>query len=256
MGGLSDARLMQELAEGLVTRNGTSPNGLVKMLERVNIPLAGPALGSAYSDADLQQHLRQGHKLMAQVEAINPKTGERSAHYILVKGMTPEGNYRISDPLAKGPQVVTPEQLHKRVSGAPPDGGLLIPVATPRHISDAPRPTHPRPARQDELRGEHVVCGPMARSEERNDFELDIDYICGEAEWNGRPRPLIPERLSVHDFVERLLTLKQSGCPRALRLLSLLQASPFPRDQRVCERVMWAELRQPGIGKKLLGDPC
>jgi hypothetical protein len=63
--------------------------------------------------------------------------------------------------------------------------------------------------------------------------------------------------MSSHEFADRLLWLKRKGNPpKALELLALLQASPFARDQRAFERVMQAELRQPGIGKKLLGDPC
>jgi hypothetical protein len=255
-GSMSDARLIQELGQGLVSRNGTSPQDMVRMLERVNLPLGGPALGSSYKDAELQQHLRQGHKLMAQVESVNAKTGERSAHYILVRGMTPEGNYRISDPLAGNQQVVSPQRLRGLVGRAPPDGGMLIPVAAPRHIPEASEPARLKPAVLDSFKGAHDVRGFMARREERHDFELDIDYIGREAARNGSSRPVTPDRLSAEEFADRLLWLKRKGETKAHRLLEYLQASPFPRDQRVFERVTRAELKQPGIGKKLLGDPC
>lgn len=254
--GLSDARLIQELGQGLVSRNGSSPQDLVKMLERVNLPLGGPALSSSYSDTQVQQHLRQGHKLIAQVESVNPRTGERSAHYILVRGMTPEGNYRISDPLARQQQVVSPHQLRELVSRAPPDGGLLIPVAQPRHVSTAPGAATPRPAWLDAPGRGGAPMGAMARREERHAYELDIDFISREAVRHGPFRQVTPERFSAADFADRLLWLKRKGETKALSLLAHLQASPFPRDQRVFDRVVRAELRQPGIGKKILGDPC
>ncbi|ADO75514.1 papain-like cysteine protease family protein [Stigmatella aurantiaca] len=254
--GLSDARLIQELAQGLVSPNGASPQDLATMLERVNLPLGGPALGGSYSDAELQQHLRQGHKLIAQVESVNAKTGERSAHYILVRGMTPEGNYRISNPLAGHPQVVSPQRLRGLVGRAPPDGGMLIPVAEPRYVSEASGPSKPKAAWLEAPKRDGAPCGVMARREARHDFELDIDYIGREAERWGFSRPVTPERLSVPEFADRLLWLKRKGDPKALFLLAYLQSSPFSRDQRVCERVTRAELKQPGIGKKLVGDPC
>ncbi|MDC0711057.1 papain-like cysteine protease family protein [Stigmatella sp. ncwal1] len=254
--GLSDARLIQELGQGLMSQNGASPQDLVTMLERVNLPLGGPALASSYSDAELQQHLRQGHKLIAQVESVNAQTGERSAHYILVRGMTPEGNYRISNPLAGQPQVVSPQRLRGLVGRAPPDGGMLIPVASPRYVSEASGPSNPKDAWLEAPPRDGSPCGVMARREERHDYELDIDYVGREAVRHGSSRPVTPDRLSVPEFADRLLWLKRKGDPKALFLLAYLQSSPFPRDQRVCERVMRAELKQPGIGKKLLGDPC
>lgn len=255
-GGLSDARLIQELAEGLVSRNGASPQDLVKMLERVNLPLGGPALASSYKDSELQQHLRQGHKLMAQVESVDPKTGERSAHYILVRGMTPEGNYRISDPLAGGQQEVSPQRLRRLVGRAPPDGGMLIPVAQPRYVNETSGTGTPRPAETDAPGRGGSPIGRMARREARHGYELDIDYIRREADRYGSSRPVTPDRFSAEEFANRLLWLKRKGETKALGLLELLQSSPYPRDQRVFERVMRAELRQPGIGKKILGIPC
>ncbi|WP_164020730.1 papain-like cysteine protease family protein [Pyxidicoccus trucidator] len=284
-GNLSDARLIQELSEGLVSRKGSSPQDLTKMLERVSLPLGGPALSGSYTDTQLQQHLRQGNKLIAQVESVNPKTGERSAHYILVRGMTPDGNYRISDPLANGPQVMSPHRLRGLISRAPPDGGMLIPVAQPRNIPKGSGAGTPRPASLDASGRNDGPIGIMARREARNDFKLGIDYgghevrrdsgsissigfgsrsnfnmdldcIGRDAMRYGSSRPVTPNRFSADDFAGRLLWLKRKGEPKALAVLELLQSSPYPRDQRVFERVMRAELRQPGIGKKILGDPC
>ncbi|WP_163994840.1 papain-like cysteine protease family protein [Pyxidicoccus caerfyrddinensis] len=283
--GLSDARLIQELSEGLVSRNGTSPQDLTKMLERVNLPLGGPALSGSYSDTQLQQHLRQGHKLIAQVESVNAKTGERSAHYIVVRGMTPDGKYRISNPMANGPQVLSPNRLRGLVNRAPPDGGMLIPVAQPRNIPKGTGAVTPKPARLDTPGRNDGPMGIMARREARNDFKLGIDYggrevrpvvssvspigfgshgnfsmdlasIGRDAMRYGSSRPVTPDRFSAEDFAGRLLWLKRKGEPKALHVLELLQSSPYPRDQRVFARVMRAELRQPGIGKKILGDPC
>ncbi|QSQ28130.1 hypothetical protein JY651_16385 [Pyxidicoccus parkwayensis] len=283
-GGLSDARLIQELSAGLVSRNGTSPQDLTKMLARVNLPLGGPALSSSYTDAQLQQHLRQGDKLIAQVESVDPKTGKQSAHYILIRGMTPEGNYRISDPLARTQQEISPQKLHGLVRRAPPDGGVLIPVAPPGNVSKPSGGAGTlRQASLDAPGRRDGPMGIMARREARHDYELGIDYggqkggstavmAGGNARYElgsginsfghdgMRPgyysQPVAPHRMSAADFANRLLWLKRKGDHKALDVLEALQASPFPRDRRVFDHVMRAELRQPGIGKKILGDPC
>jgi hypothetical protein len=131
MGHLNDAQLVQQLGQGVVTRQGTSPEGIARMMERANVPLGGNALGAGYSEKDVQDHLLKGHKLIAQVRSSNPQSQKDSAHYVLVEGMTRNGNYIISDPLARGPYAVSPRQLKEAVLKAPPDGGVLIPVANP-----------------------------------------------------------------------------------------------------------------------------
>ncbi len=270
----TDARFIQDLSQGIVTRNGTSPQGIAKMLERVNVPPAGPALGASYSDADLQQHLSQGNKVIAQVKASDSRTGPASAHYVLVRGTTSGGNYLISDPLEPKPREVTPGQLRQMVRGAPPDGGLLIPVGPPGSQPSAPttpatgtvKPGTPQTdaAVQEILkkmgastRQETSSAGNrlMARNDLRNDFALQIDYSRGAG---PRPQtsPIVPSHLSKQEFAQHLLQLKQQGDRSAYELLAQLQASPFLGDQRVAEVVMRADLKQPGIGKKTLGDPA
>jgi len=134
---LNDAQLVQQLGQGVVTAEGTSPEGIAQMMARANVPLGGEALGAGYTDADVKNHLRQGNKLIAQVRSSNPKSQQDSAHYVLVEGMTRNGNYVISDPLANGPYVVTPKQLKEAVLKAPPDGGMLIPVANAEQAAAA-----------------------------------------------------------------------------------------------------------------------
>ncbi|HYH98645.1 C39 family peptidase [Hyalangium sp.] len=129
---LSDAQLITELGKGLVTQDGSTPQGLARMLARAELPIAGKALAGNYSDAAVQEHLEQGHKLIAQVALTGADTKDASAHYVLIRGVNAQGNYVISDPMSSGSSVVTPEQLRKAVHGAPPDGGLLLPVAGPR----------------------------------------------------------------------------------------------------------------------------
>lgn len=254
---LSDARLIQELGQGLMSQNGSTPMDMLKMLERVDLSPGGAALSSSYTDAALQDHLRQGHKLMVQVGKFDPKTGAYDAHYILVRGMTADGNYRVSDPLAKEPHELSPQKLHSLVRRAPPDGGVIIPVASPRHVSDASTPDKVRAAFKDTRGKQHEVCGIMERRQEHRDYTLDLDYLTQKAQTSNYTRPVSPENMTAHEFADRLLWLKRNKDPqKALALLSLLQASPFPRDQRAYERVAWTELHQPGIGKKLLGDPC
>ncbi|HVG58539.1 MAG TPA: papain-like cysteine protease family protein [Hyalangium sp.] len=128
---MTDAQLVSELGSGLVTDKGTTSEGITKMMERADLPLAGDALGAGYSEKDLQDQLKQGNKLVAQVRSTNPQAQADSAHYVVIEGMTRDGNYVISDPLAKGPYAVKPDQLKEAVLKAPPDGGMLIPVGAP-----------------------------------------------------------------------------------------------------------------------------
>jgi hypothetical protein len=50
--------------------------------------------------------------------------------------MTRDGNYVISDPLAKGPYTVSPNTLKEAVLKAPPDGGMLIPVSSAQEAAE------------------------------------------------------------------------------------------------------------------------
>jgi hypothetical protein len=138
---MTDAQLVTELGKGVVTDKGSTPEGIAQMMERADVPLAGDALGAGYSEKDVQDQLKQGHKLIAQVRSTNEKSLKDTAHYVVVEGMTREGNYVISDPLAKGPYVVKPEQLKEAVLKAPPDGGMLIPVAAPGEQTKSAAPT-------------------------------------------------------------------------------------------------------------------
>jgi hypothetical protein len=132
LSGLSDAKLIQQLGKGIVTKDGVDADGIAKMLKRADVPPAGEALGADYDDSELNAHLAQGHKVIAQVRATDAKgVDPDNAHYVLIQGKTKDGNYTVSDPLAKKSYVVTPDQLRDAVLKAPPDGGMLIPVASP-----------------------------------------------------------------------------------------------------------------------------
>ncbi|SEU14836.1 C39 family peptidase [Stigmatella erecta] len=136
-GQLNDAQLINSLGKGVVTSQGTTPEGVAQMLGRIGVPLAGEALAGQYSDAALQQHLQQGNSLIAQVGVNDRATGQDSAHYVLIHKATADGNYVVSDPMANKPYVITPQQLREAVGRAPPDGGLLIPVGGPGNASAA-----------------------------------------------------------------------------------------------------------------------
>lgn len=137
---LSDADLIEQLGQGIVTKDGTDADGVARMLARVNIPPAGPALGANYKDSELKQQLNQGHMVIAQVRATDPKGAQGSAHYVLIQGMTKDGNYIVSDPLFKKPYVATAKQLKEAVLKAPPDGGMLIPVSSPAETRKPAKP--------------------------------------------------------------------------------------------------------------------
>jgi hypothetical protein len=130
-GDLSDADLIEQLGQDIVTRDGTDADGVARMLARADVPPAGAALGANYKDSELKQHLNQGHMVIAQVRTSDPKGDQDSAHYVLIQGMTKDGNYIVSDPLFDKPYVATAKQLKDAVLKAPPDGGMLIPVSSP-----------------------------------------------------------------------------------------------------------------------------
>ncbi len=169
LGHLNDAQLIQQLGHGIVTEEGTDGQGLARMLERASVPPAAEALGAGYEDAALKEHLRQGHQLIAQVRSYDPQTKQSSAHYVLVQGMTPRGNYIVSDPLANGPYIVSPRQLKEAVLKAPPDGGMLLPISSPAEARQAtPAVATPSESRSPVLpapglavsRGEDGFVGP------------------------------------------------------------------------------------------------
>ena len=141
LGHLNDAQLVSELGKGVVTEKGTSPEGIAKMMARAGVSPDGQALGAGYTDAQLKEHLGKGNKMIAQVRSSNPSSQKDSAHYVVIEGQTRNGNYIVSDPLAKGPYVVSPKQLKEAVLKAPPDGGMLIPVANPGKPAATTAPT-------------------------------------------------------------------------------------------------------------------
>lgn len=137
LGHLNDAQLVSELGKGVVTEKGSSPEGIATMMARAGVSPDGTALGAGYTDAQLKEHLGKGNKMIAQVRSSNPNSQKDSAHYVVIEGQTRNGNLIVSDPLAKGPYVVTPKQLKEAVLKAPPDGGMLIPVANPANPAAA-----------------------------------------------------------------------------------------------------------------------
>jgi hypothetical protein len=139
--GMSDASLIEHLGKGLVGADGTTPLGLARMLARAGVPHGGKALGCCYEDAEVRDQLHRGNTLIAQVRSFDPTTHTDSAHYVLIRGMTRDGNYVISDPLANRPYTVTPQQLKDAIKRAPPDGGMLIPIPKPGADATSAAPT-------------------------------------------------------------------------------------------------------------------
>jgi hypothetical protein len=235
-GNLSDAALIKQLGQGLVGPDGTKPEDMPQMLERAGLPIAGQALAGRYDDKDVAQHLSQGHTLIAQVEARDAR-GTTSSHYVTVQGMTPQGNYIVSDPLAGQPYELSPQQLRSQIRGAPPDGGMLIPVGTPPG-------------------GRAAVPGSSDTFEAANgkglNNQLNIKY--GDREprrgRNARDAEVSPERFSVKQFVQRLLKMKVNNPVKAETLLGQLEVSRDRKDQGVLRRIENTDKRQPGIGKK------
>jgi hypothetical protein len=241
-GNLSDAALIKQLGQGLVGPDGTKPEDMPQMLERAGLPIEGKALAGRYSDQDVAQHLQQGHTLIAQVEARDER-GTTSSHYVAVQGMTPEGNYIISDPLAGQPYELSPEQLRSRIRGAPPDGGMLIPVGTP-----------PGGQGRAAIPGSSDTFEAATGSPIQN--KLDIKYGDREPRQgrNGKNADVAPDRFSVKQYVRRLLQMKENNPAKAETLLGQLEVSRDRKDQGVLRRVENADMRQPGIGKKTTGE--
>lgn len=282
MGGMSDARLIQELGKGLVTPQGTTPDGLVRMLERADVKLGGKAMGSTYEDAVAHRQLERGHMLVAQVGTVDPKTGEVSPHYVLVRKALSNGNYLVSDPLSKKPYEVTPQQLQAAVRKAPPDGGMLIPISRPggsKERAGPPSETYEKPARgsrdadaaransraftvssdvfedvDTRFRKQHgPLNGAMRRNEAENEWELDVSYSKSpyNPHRNGQDKPVVPEDESALEFARRLLRHKCRGNANMDKVFSWLEASKYPKDQQVLEHIRRGDVKHPGIGKKI-----
>jgi hypothetical protein len=235
-GNLSDAALIKQLGQGLVGADGTKPEDMPQMLERAGLPISGQALAGRYDDKDVAKHLQEGHTFIAQVEAR--EGGATSSHYVAVQGMTPQGNYIVSDPLAEKPYELTPEQLRTQVRKAPPDGGMLIPVGTPPG-------------------GRAAAMGPSDTFEAANGSAVDnkpLNIKYGDREprrgRNAKDADVAPDRFSVKQFVQRLLQMKENNPVKAQTILGQLEVSRDHKDKGVLKRVENADKRQPGIGKK------
>jgi hypothetical protein len=290
---LNDAQLVQQLGQGVVTRDGTSPEGIAQMMERADVPLGGEALGAGYTDAELKDHLLKGNKLIAQVRSSSPESQQGSAHYVVIEGMTRNGNYVVSDPLSNGPYAVTPQQLKEAVLKAPPDGGMLIPVASAQQPAEAPAestteavssnptlaaaqgadtfdaegleaPTRDAfTASRDAFEGVSTKFRSLAdqptdkqlvRNEQRNDFDLDVRYGRREG-WGSKIKEAVTSAVKdVGDFIKNLFQMRSRGDERAYETLSQLEASGFEKDKKALEQITRADKKDPAIGVKTLGD--
>jgi hypothetical protein len=243
-GNLSDAELIKELGQGLVGPDGTEPKDLPQMLERAGLPVAGNALAGRYSDQDVAKHLQQGHSLIAQVEATDAR-GTTSSHYVTVQGMTPQGNYIVSDPLAEGPYELSPEQLRSRIRGAPPDGGMLVPVGAP-----------PGGQASAALPGSCDSFEAARGSAPVNNKPLEIQYGARDSA-GGRARKnadVAPKRFNAEQYANRLMQMKENNPAKAEQMLSKLEVSRDRKDQGVLKRIENTDASQPGIGKKTTGE--
>ncbi|MFL5349658.1 MAG: C39 family peptidase [Hyalangium sp.] len=313
--GLSDADLIEQLGDDIVTKDGTDADGVARMLARADVPPAGEALGANYKDSQLKQHLNQGHMVIAQVRTSDPKGDQDSAHYVLVQGMTKDGNYIISDPLANKPYVATAQQLKEAVLKAPPDGGMLIPVASPAEARKMAKPTAtatpvaegkgpaaaptavggtrapmaalaPAPAASpakavavpvdsfeapdpkaftvsdDVFEGVDTrykeapkkTNAVMQDNEKKNQFQLDVRYGEGGAPRADQTTPVTSDDKDADQFAQEIRQRKASGDMSAYDTLDKLEQSSSGKDRQVLEKVKEADKKDPGIGKKTLGD--
>jgi len=275
MGHMSDARLVSSLAEGITTADGTTPTGIVGMLERIGVPPAGAIHVGGYDDRVMQRHLGQGHDVIAQVGLRDAGTGETSAHYVLVTGMTPQGHYIVQDPLAEGPVQVAPWQLAASVNRAPPSGGSLIPVEGP--ASEA-SPVAGGPTRLP--RGGFVSSSAdtgqtdssfqatssttssalMRALEARNDYRVLTTTLGGGQGRTPTPLgPVVPEGTPPASFAQQVLDLlgsARAGDKALGRSLSdQLALSSTPVDKQTYRLILHALRQQPGIGQKVAIDP-
>jgi hypothetical protein len=275
MGHMSDARLVSNLAEGITTADGTTPQGIVQMLERIGVPPAGPIHVGGYDDAVMQRHLAKGNQVVAQVGLRDQDTGETSAHYVLVTGMTPQGNYIVQDPMAEGPTEVAPWQLAAAVGRCPPSGGSLIPVEGP---GPAASPGGEAPSLLPRGRFVSSSAGtgqtdssfqatsstsssPLMRAmEQRNDYKVRTTSVtAGQRLTQPVSGPLVPQGTAPAYFAEQVLELLGStrGGDRALgqSLCDQLALSASPADKQAYRLVLDALRKQPGTGQKVAIDP-
>lgn len=305
---LSDADLIESLGDDIVTKDGTDADGVARMLARVDIPPAGEALGANYKDSELKQQLNQGHMVIAQVRTSDPKGDQDSAHYVLVQGMTKDGNYIVSDPLANKPYVATAQQLKEAVLKAPPDGGMLIPVASPAEARKMAKATAPAADAQGgaaalapTVVGRASPTAPVASpakaaaapvdsfeapdpkaftvsddvfegvdtryqaapkktnaamqdNEKKNQFQLDVRYGDRTGTQPAETTPVTPDEKDADQFAQEIRQRKASGDLSAYDTLDKLEKSSSDKDRQVLDKVKQADKKDPGIGKKTLGD--
>ena len=145
---MTDAQLITHLAQGNTSEKGSTPDDVANMLKRAGVPNPGnSALGGPFDSGRVKDQLKKGRMLIAQVGVKDKKTGEVTSHYIVIKKKTADGKFVISDPLKKKSTIVSAGQLAKAVNGAPPFGGLMIPVGRPGgdlKPKDPPPPVMPQ----------------------------------------------------------------------------------------------------------------
>jgi hypothetical protein len=255
--------------------------------------MAGKALAGHYEDAAVKEHLSKGHMLIAQVRSFDTDNKHRSAHYVLVRGQTHDGNYIVSDPMAKKPYVVTPQQLRNAVNYAPPDGGMLIPVGRPggdrtpqqaaptgpmtleqarqeAWLAQFRPPPPPQPATkaaknafcatEDMFEGQnlefqgHTGSGSKAMALNEKRNKVSVGVTFrGNKHGEVVTKQVTPKHLTAEEYANRLLALKVKKDPKADRKLELLESSTFPKDQAVLRLIRSRDLSDGGIGSRTRG---
>jgi hypothetical protein len=158
----TDAELINDLARGRTTAQGTTPSALMAMVHDVGARPVGMPMVGGYKDEAVRAHLAKGHKVIAQLGVGNAKTGKMDAHYVILDGVDGKGGYRVKDPL-RGDRTMSAMEVKHAFLNAPKAGGILMPVAagTGDSFGAAPR-FSADPRRNDASFGQ----GPRARAQQ------------------------------------------------------------------------------------------
>lgn len=131
-GNMTDADLVQGLAQGNTSARGSNLVAVTDMLRQARLPVAGQVMMGRVSGAELDRHLAAGNKLLAQV-GMPGANGANHAHYVTISGKH-QGNYVVQDPMTGRSHLWSEQRLQRALSDAPRTG-FVVPVGQPREAA-------------------------------------------------------------------------------------------------------------------------
>ncbi|HLL81037.1 MAG TPA: C39 family peptidase [Longimicrobium sp.] len=228
----TDAELINDLAKGRTTSEGTTHADMKSMIKEVGARQDGRPMIGGYQDSQVKAALAKGNKVVAQLGLPNPTTGKTDPHYVVIAGTDGKGGYRVKDPL-RGEYTMGAMQLKQAFLSAPGTGGILMPVA----------PANARGGRVAGFQsGDGFGAAPrFSANAESNNALFGRGPGASAAEAKAQRKADVTVSLLSNPQTKRL------GQEHLLRLLNSTSAEAQQALSAVYERVFG----QPGIGQKM-----